>query len=937
MLMKRIGNWRAALFAVALGLAAFESASADAQDRAGGSGFILAADGRAKVVIAVPENPSPSVAYAAQELAAYLKQISGAEFSVRPGRAAGACIRVGEPCDCKASDEVRIFFKDRNTLVLTGEGTRGPLYAVYDLLERLGCGFWSPENETVPQRRNLTVPRDLNVVSAPCFEVRQPHGDSAYRDSKWKPKLRINGDMYVGRLGPELGGHRQYDIGQTAAGLPDPKQMSEHPDWFAWRKASKSRSMQQICMTNPEVKREVVRRAREMLKADPERWQVSVSVGDGGEFCECDGCMKIRTETGGMSGLELSLANFVARELAGEFPQARFLTFAYESTMRPPEKIKPEPNVDICFAYIQRNYARPPAETRGHNERLAAWTKLSGGNVYIWGYNAPFKDYMIPWPIIDTLGPEMRTYRDFGVKGVYMQMAEGTTADFIDLRCWLCAKLMWDPSQDEWKLMEEWCNGACGAGGPQVFAWLKKLKEMREKTKSLGLYGNDTRCFAAPEDLLVGDKLLNEALAATAGDERTSDQVRRIRFSLRHALLVRYHYDVAAKAKASGYGLAPRRELLRELQQDCLRFRNNCWMEGVAWFGGFLPRIRHGEVQPEKIGDGPRTRGQWTFRNPVVAESDEDPFVTYDAKTKSYYRLIAANGRIRVRQAPRAIALFDEGCKEVEVWSARGKDGASGGLRGAELVRSSDGNWRIYTSQEDDGFVLDGEHANDVARNKMIVLKSGKNLGKFSLEKELLPNLNAADPTVLTQPDGKRYLAFVTCDSPMTLQIRPLSGSAEPAKKPSVIFSTRDPREEPGSPTFVRAGDTLYLLYTVGGRSSADSRVMLMRHKGGDVCSAKNWERENRPVIRSGNAFGNDNTILAGPRAVSAFKSSDNTENWVIFRGWTQMKPIDEKKDSIVCMQRLDDGMDLSSVLLETGADLRILLLQPSGDHTYAK
>ena len=62
----------------------------------------------------------------------------------------------------------------------------------------------------------------------------------------------------------------------------------------------------------------------------------------------------------------------------------------------------------------------------------------------------------------------------------------------------------------------------------------------------------------------------------------------------------------------------------------------------------------------------------------------------------------------------------------------------------------------------------------------------------------------------------------------------------------------------------------MYLLYTVGGRSSADSRVMLMRHKGGDVCSAKNWERENRPVIRSGNAFGNDKGDLVQPKQIKA-------------------------------------------------------------------
>ncbi len=897
----------------------------------------IATGGEAKAVISIPAEPAISVTYAAKELAKYLGKITGAEFQiVADAPASAAAIRVGDPYEAKRPEEIRLYAKDARTFIVTGEGPRGPLYAVYRLLEELGCGFWAPGNETVPNTRELALPATLDITDAPFFEVRQPHGESTWSHPDWKPKIGVNGDMYAGTLKPEWGGHRQYDLSQSMAGLGGAKAFAEHPEWFAWRKAEKKRTQQQLCMTDPGCREEVVRRAKAKLRADPSRTQVSISVGDGFDFCQCAKCEALRAREGGNIGPELDIANYVAREIRDEFPDARVLTFAYETTEKPPKTLKPEPNVDICFACIQRNYALPPAGTPRHNSLLAEWSKLTDKHIYIWGYNAQFTDYMIPWPTIGTLGDEMRTYRDFGVKGVYMQLGEGRLSDFIDLRCWLCAKLMWNPAQNEWSLIEKWCRAACGDGAPFVLEWLRELDKIRIRAKSLGLYGGDPRGFLTPDDLFKGQALFAQAETATKDDPRTYAQVRKLSASIIHTFLIRYNHDIAAAAQSRGAGSScpafpSRATLLADLKERCETYRNYTYREGWAWHGAFLPRIRHGEVLPEKKGDGPKSRGDWTFRNPVSAGTEEDPFVTYDPATKFYYRLVTDKETLRIRRAKKAIALFDKECEETVACRLGGKVPKL--IRGPELHKGADGRWRIYACGAEENFTLDGEDADAVVPNRLIVLEGGVNpFGSYAFKCRLLPEETAMDPTILAMPDGKRYICYAAESPRSGLFVRELAAPDKVGTHGGAILGAKNVDAVPLSPAFVRMGEQIYILYGVGGRNSASSSVRALRYAGGDPVLAKSWEPCKEPVLLPGNAFRNDNAILAGPRALSAFNSADGTETWCLFRGWNKNKPVNFTKDTIVCMQRLDDGLPDGRLLFKTGAELRILLLQPSGD-----
>lgn len=894
-----------------------------------GGDFIIVKNGKAVRFVAIPEKAPPSTVYAAEELAKYLGMMSGAEFKIIENPSSGvAALRVGYPCgDLRRSEEIRIFVKG-SSLHITGEGTRGTLYAAYRLLELLGCGFWAPGNETVPKKKALTVPDGINIADAPAFEVRQPHGASVYTRPDWKVKLAVNGDMYcgAGSLAGKFGGHRQYDISQSAAGLygygKKAHLLKEHPEWFAWRKKTGSRSGQQICMTNPGARAEILRRVDAIMRKDPSRRQISVSIGDGFEFCQCESCEKIRKREG-ESGLGVDLANYIARSVKDKYPSLRILTFAYEATKRPPKTMRLEPNVDVCFAFIQRDYSRSPSEFKPHDELLAKWTELSGGNVYVWGYNAQFKSYFTPYPIIDQMGDEMRTYRKFGVKGVFMQMSESALSDFIDMKCWLFSKLAWNPEQDEMALMRQWCDGACGKAAPYVYEWLAHMKKVRERVKAdrrkgILLYAGDTRDYFTADDIVTGRELLSKALSAAEGDERAFRQVEKIAFSLDVVSLVRYNCDVAAAAGKRDVKLPSREELYRSVRSLSSRYKNGSWCEGMSFKEAML-RLRHGELWPDKKGDWMTTPSLWTFKNPVVAQSaPREPSVAYDEKTKSYVMVDTREEGLVMTVARRAVDLFAKGAEAKIVC----KNSSSERFVNGELRCFEDGKWRIYATVETNG------------ETHICVLESPKAFGQYKNRGRMIEDENAADPTLLKTSDGKIYLVYAVKGAKRGIVVRQMKNFLKADSRSVEIVSGKED-EKLSSPAVVRRGGKTFVVYVSG--DEGRSVMKALEFNGLNPMVSKSWEnvffkdawgKKTDVLMGSGSAVAKK-LSLYGPKAVNVFLPPGSNEQWFIYQGWSTPSPTDKAKGLMTLMQQFDFGDD-GSLICQAGPMFNIYLLQPT-------
>ena len=251
--------------------------------------FDIAKDGKAAAVIATGTKPSVSTLGAANELAKYLGKMCGDTFEIVKGDPPEGrpCIYVGEPREGAGFDEICLRVdKDKNRLVLTGQQPRGPVYAVYELLERLGCGFWADDNETVPDLKNISVADDLDFVDRPVLRLRGNSGTTAVYNPGWCPKARLNGN---GGIPASLGGGYHVDYSESSVGLNGYGELAKecfalHPEWYSLVRNKKTgkmeRTPEQLCFTNPEVLEKLVELARARLEEKPDLEYIGCSYAD---------------------------------------------------------------------------------------------------------------------------------------------------------------------------------------------------------------------------------------------------------------------------------------------------------------------------------------------------------------------------------------------------------------------------------------------------------------------------------------------------------------------------------------------------------------------------------------------------------------------------------------------------------------------------------
>ena len=561
--------------------------------------LVIVSSGRSKAKI-VASSQAPAVKFAGEELSRYIEKMTGAKLPVvKTDNSIGETKIVLEDDDANlAFEEFSIGTKGR-TIRISGGSPRAVLYGVYELIEHFGCGFWSPVNESVPSLKKLSIDPKWKVVSKPAFAWRQVHSQYGY-NIKWKPKARINGSMWTSPTPKELGGSDSMAMGQALAGINNnegsKKLFAEHPEWFAWRENEKRHVRQQMCTLNDDVVKAIVSKIRSKYKSNPSRISYqSVSMRDNGKICQCKKCSRFAKKHGGASSLIVECANRVAREIAGDLPNVRIVFLAYWITSAPPKGLTIEPNVTVCWAKL-RNFAVPPSKVEGHDKALNKWRKLANGNVVIWDYNAQFRGFLLPTPIVDMMGPSLREYSEKEIKGVLMQMAGfgAILMDFAELRTWLCAKLMWNPAQDEWELINRWCDGACGEGADEVKEWLKIRKTARDRKRSYGPYDPDSLHVFKPKELIDGYLLMKKGMKETENDPRTHAQMRRLLLSPLTALICNYNRGVSSEARAEKIDLPPRDKLLDEFEAICSQYKVKSFGEGMPSIAEFVKLMREG-------------------------------------------------------------------------------------------------------------------------------------------------------------------------------------------------------------------------------------------------------------------------------------------------------------------------------------------------------
>gem|GEM_PF-1223643 len=598
--------------------------------------FPLTDAGRPLAEVVVDAAAPEAEAAAAAELVDYVARITGATLPVVNELGDGPSVMVGHgpavdalapEVDWAALGSDGVLIRTiGNRLLVSGGRPRGTVYAVATLLQdTFGVRWWAPDAEHVPRQPNLQVP-DLDVAVRPPFELRSFHS-SPFRDPVFARRLRQSF-----RITFDPGTH---SIGRL---LPGKTHFVAHPDWFMYcpaagdasdkysytsglgyledgddaamaRVAREERRLPyQPCLSSAGARRAIGDAVLAQLAEEYPQWDappkvVWVTQADGRWMCRCPDCTALREREGSQSALWVRALNEIAARVEPLYPDVRVGVFAYLHTMQPPRTLRPRPNVLVYMAFLDRDHKEAIPALASLRTAVERWCDISE-HVYAWDYTANFRNFAKPHPNHFVLAESLKFYRDQGVDGLFVQGSWGTAGEFMRLRAWLAARLMWDPDLDPRRLAEEFLSGYYGAAGPVLLQYIDLLNAAirRDGGRFLSCFATSTAHWLGLEDLNRAVALFEQARAAVAADETLTQRLLRTRLGLDMVWLERYR-DLRREARRSGLpfrGPADPYTVVAELAHD--PFAVNSYREW-ADFSEYVRKLR--DLFPARRGPVP--------------------------------------------------------------------------------------------------------------------------------------------------------------------------------------------------------------------------------------------------------------------------------------------------------------------------------------------
>ncbi len=541
------------------------------------SELALAADGASSYVLVVPTEATAVEQTAARELQEHLAKVTGATLPIVtdanmpdgvPRIAVGFSSLTRKLLPdldpTKLPPDAIVIKTVGNDLVLVGHPRRGTLYAVFTFLEdTVGIRWWTQTETHVPKCPDLKIPQ-MDVTYAPTIEDRATRylelSDGCFTNhSLVTEEEQLAMGVFSARL--RLNGHDHYSIPNEYGGpnglvgwvhtffqinglLPPAKYFKDHPEWYSLINGTRQYERAQLCLTNEDMLAEMIRVVSQRLRENPGATMISVSQNDWHGNCQCDRCRAIDEREGTPAGSLIQFVNAVAAGIEPEFPNIKVETLAYQYTRKPPKTIRPRHNVVVRLCSIECSFSQP-LEAGEHNtafrEDLEGWSRIAP-HIYVWDYITNFSSYLIPHPNYHVLAPNIRYFARNNAMGVFQQGDSGSrVGEFVRLRAWLVAHLLWNPDGDEQKLIEEFMTGYYGPAAPFLIEYIQVMTEaVRRSDVHLRCYMPDTRKWLTLDDLNRATRLFARASEAVQKDPVLAARVRRERLPIDLVWLQQY-------------------------------------------------------------------------------------------------------------------------------------------------------------------------------------------------------------------------------------------------------------------------------------------------------------------------------------------------------------------------------------------------------------
>lgn len=505
--------------------------------------FLLAIFQVMALEITIPSNPRAWESTAKAELAEFFaKSVKAGAVINGTKLAAIELLRADD-----LPQESWFYRSDKDKLIIGGSG-RGLLYGVYHFLENeLGIRFLADNVEKVPVYNQPLQLGKLDKSGRPALIYRDIFRTNVKNDKgRFAARLRLNrrGDAPISAVyGGTFNYGKPYHCHTFCFYIPEKKFMKDHPEYFSLIKGQRKGGFAtgQLCLSNPEVTKVIMPQLRQNIldeRAAAARAGrapsvlFDLSMNDNAKSCECAPCRKEIAEYG-HSGQLLRFLNPIAEAIDKEFPGVFLTTLAYFHCEELPKKgVVPAKNLIIKFCDTITNQASAitAPENKLYRERLEKWGKIAD-NLFIWDYSIAYHSHVYPYPSEFETANTTREYLKNHVSGIFWEHEHACCSDMHELKVYVEAKIMENPSLDSEKLIRDFCLDFYGKGGEFVFAARKKLYEVRQKNGGKVPWMAYVADFDFIDDaaLIEINKLFDQAAGAVKDDEQLSVRIRRAR------------------------------------------------------------------------------------------------------------------------------------------------------------------------------------------------------------------------------------------------------------------------------------------------------------------------------------------------------------------------------------------------------------------------
>ena len=461
-------------------------------------------DGATAYRIVVPANATEYESEAATLIVDFIEKATGAKIPVIDDGVAlsskGKYISVGDtvlmrdsgisvPVD-KFGESGFVIHTKRDTVFISGARSSlrcGTYYGAQEYLyHTINWRAYTAEEVDFDKKTSIAL-ADYDITEIPEFDHRRTSYVPAYNNTTWNRYLRLSIRSEANLL---TGGHSHFSV------LPPEMYFDEHRDWYYWDEArgdfykdEKFYTYAQLCLSNQAMYEEFVDQLVKKFEENPTKDFVHLGMQDNTNFCTCDGCQAMQAEYNtNMAGLNNIFTNRVAREVSKRIEEKQpdrklyFETFAYYATIEPPvheengelvpdhPEVVPDDNVYIQYTPLGRNTLETnlSEENAAFDQYLKGWVTIAK-NISVWDYITNYSNFILPFKVWDTLTEQLRYYSDHNVKQMYLQgNVTSGTAQMYEMRLWISAKLMWNPSLSYEALEDEFLEHFYGAAAEKV-------------------------------------------------------------------------------------------------------------------------------------------------------------------------------------------------------------------------------------------------------------------------------------------------------------------------------------------------------------------------------------------------------------------------------------------------------------------------------------